>query len=185
MPLVDIELPECVAAPESKISIGARALAAAVYASALAIMSANASPASAASLSRSIDVNGTPADVWSMIGPFCAIKNWHPAIATCTEDGTTPPVRTLVTKDGKTTFVEMQTARSDTKFIYSYNFVSSPIPVRHYAAQIEVAAKSAGVSTITWSGAYMPDPGKEKDAYATLSGIYESGLAAIKAKLAK
>lgn len=152
---------------------------------ALALLSANASPVSAASLSRSADVNGTPAEVWSMIGPFCAIKDWHPAIATCTEDGQTPPVRTLVTKDGKTTFVEMQTARSDTKYIYSYNFISSPFPVTHYAAQIEVATKSTGISTVTWTGSYIPDPGKEKDAYEALRGVYETGLAAIKAKLTK
>ena len=41
---------------------------------ALALLSAGASSASAATLSRSIDVNGTPTAVWSMIGPFCAIK---------------------------------------------------------------------------------------------------------------
>ena len=136
-------------------------------------------------MSRSADVKGTPAQVWSVIGPFCAIKDWHPVIATCTDDGQTPPVRTLVTKDGKATFVEMQTARSDAKYIYSYNFISSPFPVTHYAAQIEVTAKGKGMSTVTWSGAYTPDPGKEKDAHDALKGVYETGLAAIKAKLAK
>jgi hypothetical protein len=162
-----------------------RVAGAVVTVCALAILGADAFPVAAASLSRSADVKGTPAEVWSVIGPFCAIKDWHPVIATCTDDGQTPPVRTLVTKDGKTTFVEMQTARSDAKYIYSYNFVSSPFPVTHYAAQIEVSAKGKGVSTVTWSGAYTPDPGKEKDAYDALKGVYETGLAAIKAKLAK
>ena len=41
------------------------------------------------------------------------------------------------------------------------------------------------MSTVTWSGAYTPDPGKEKDAHDALKGVYETGLAAIKAKLAK
>jgi hypothetical protein len=150
---------------------------------ALSILSAGA--ASAASLSRSVDVEGTPSAVWLMIGPFCAIKDWLPPVGTCTEDGKVPPTRTLVTKDGKATFVELQTARSDTKYFYTYTFQSSPLPVTHYTSTIKVAAKSKGVSTVTWSGVYMPEHGKEKDANDALSGIYQAGLDAIKAKLTK
>ena len=64
---------------------------------AFALLSAGASAASAATLSRSVDVSGTPAAVWSMIGPFCAIKDWLPPIGACSEDGKTPPTRTLIT----------------------------------------------------------------------------------------
>ena len=42
---------------------------------ALAFLSLNVSPASAATLSRSVDVSATLSQVWSMIGPFCAIKD--------------------------------------------------------------------------------------------------------------
>ena len=45
--------------------------------------------------------------------------------------------------------------------------------------------KKEGVSIVTWTGTYTPDSGKEKDASDALNGVYESGLAAIKAKLAK
>ena len=100
-------------------------------------------------------------------------------------DGKVPPTRTVVTKDGKSTFVEMQTGRSDAKHFYSYNFMSSPLPVTHYMSTIRVAAKSNGISTITWHGAYVPEHGKEKAAKDALSGIYEAGLNAIRAKLAK
>ena len=44
---------------------------------------------------------------------------------------------------------------------------------------------AGGVSTVTWTGVYTPAPGKEKDASEALSGIYESGLAAIKTRLAQ
>lgn len=152
---------------------------------AFAFLCVGALPASAATLSRSVEVNGTPAAVWSVIGPFCAIKDWLPPVGTCTEDGEVPPTRTLVTKDGKATFVETQTARSDIKHSYSYAFKSSPLPVTHYTSTIKVSAKGDGVSTVTWSGAYTPDSGKEQDASEALNGIYESGLAAIKAKFAK
>ena len=84
--------------------------------------------ASAATLSRSMEVNGAPATVWSAIGAFCAIKDWLPPVGMCIEDGKTPPTRTLVTKDGKASFVEKQTARNDREHSYSYTFVSSPLP---------------------------------------------------------
>jgi hypothetical protein len=141
-------------------------------------------PASAASLSRSVEVNGTPSEIWSKIGAFCAIRDWHPAIGTCTEDGKTPATRTLVTKDGSATFVELQTEHSQEKHLYGYTFVSSPLPVTHYQSILKVTAKDGGRSLVTWSGEYRPDPGKEKDADAALSGIYEAGLDAIKAKFA-
>jgi hypothetical protein len=162
-----------------------RFAAAVVAASALAVLGATASPASGASLSRSVDVSGTPAEVWSKIGAFCAIKDWHPAIGSCTENGKVPPTRTLVTKDGAATFVELQTARSATKHRYSYTFLASPLPVTHYVSTFQVTAKTKGISTVTWRGTYRPDAGKEANANAALGGIYEAGLAEIKAKLSK
>jgi hypothetical protein len=149
---------------------------------ALAALSLGASSATAATLTRSIDVKGTPAAVWAAIGPFCAIAAWHPAIATCASDGKAKPTRTLVTKDGAR-FVELQTARADRS--YSYSFTSSPVPVSNYSSTLSVTAKGPGVSTVTWSGSYTPNEGKAEDADAALSGIYESGLGAIKARLAK
>jgi hypothetical protein len=143
------------------------------------------SAASAASLTRSMEVNAAPAAVWSAIGAFCAIKDWLPPVGMCIEDGKTPPTRTLVTKDGKAAFVEKQTARNDGEHSYSYTFVSSPLPVTNYASTIKVTARGEGVSVITWTGTYTPDSGKEKDAGEALNGVYESGLAAIKAKFAK
>ena len=61
---------------------------------ALAFLSVNVSPALAATLSRSVDVSGTLSAVWSMIGPFCAIKDWLPPVGTCTESGASPLERT-------------------------------------------------------------------------------------------
>lgn len=163
-----------------------RARNAAISICTLALAGLFAAPVSADSLSRSMDVKGTPEAVWSVIGPFCAIKDWHPAIGVCTEDGnSTPPTRTLVTKDGQATFVEAQTQRNDAEHLYSYTFISSPLPVKNYNATFAVVAKSDGVSTVTWSGSYTPDQGKEKAAKEALTGIYESGLDAIKAKLAQ
>jgi uncharacterized protein YndB with AHSA1/START domain len=156
------------------------------FAGLLAVLAlgAGVSPVSAASISRSMDVNAAPAKVWSMIGPYCAIKDWLPPVGTCTEDGKNPPTRTLVTKDGKGKFVEMQTARNDKKHTYSYNFQSSPLPVKNYVSTIKVVKKGKG-STVTWSSTYTPDAGKAKDADEALSGVYAAGLGGIKAMAEK
>jgi len=185
MPRVDCQTSNSVFAPKQKKSLIPKLTEVTVSVLALSLLSAGALPASAASLSRSVDVEGTPSAVWLIIGPFCAIKDWLPPVGTCTEDGKVPPTRTLVTKDGTATFVEKQTARSDTKHFYTYTFQSSPLPVTHYTSTIKVAAKSKGISTVTWRGVYMPEHGKEKDANDALSGIYKAGLDAIKAKLTK
>lgn len=142
-------------------------------------------PASAANLTRSIEINETPSAVWSVIGSFCAIKDWLPPVGACIEDGKSPPTRTLVTKDGKASFVETQTARNEKEYSYSYAFVSSPLPVTHYKSTIRVTAKGDGVSIVTWTGTYTPDSGKEKEAIDALIGVYEAGLAGIHAKFKK
>jgi Polyketide cyclase / dehydrase and lipid transport len=136
--------------------------------------------ASAATLSRSVDVDASPSAVWALIGPFCAIRNWLPPVGTCHEDGGVPPTRTLVTKDGKATFVERETARNEAEFFYSYTFLSSPLPVTAYSSTIRVAARSQGQSTVTWTGSYVPDAGKERDAQAALEDIYAAGLESIR-----
>jgi Polyketide cyclase / dehydrase and lipid transport len=151
-------------------------------AASLAFAIATTSAASAATLSRSVDVHATPAAVWSVIGPFCAIKDWHPAIGTCAEKAGSAPTRTLVTKDGTATFEETQTARSDVGHRYSYIFNSSPLPVTNYTSVLQVTAKDRDTSTVTWSSRYTPDRGKELDASNALSGIYETGLGAIKTR---
>lgn len=142
-------------------------------------------PAFAATISRTTDVNAPVSAVWSLIGPFCAIKDWLPPVGQCIEDGKTPSTRILVTKDGKAAFVEKQTSRSEAGHSYSYTFLSSPLPVSKYESTINVTAKPDGTSTVTWSGSYTPEQGKEKAADDALSGVYEAGLAEIKGRLAK
>src|SRR3954470_12901110 len=147
---------------------------------AVVLVSAGTAPAFAATISRSADVKASASAVWTLIGPFCAIKNWLPPVGECIEDGKAPPTRILVTKDGKAGFVETQTARDDAEHSYSYAFLSSPLPVSNYKSTIKVTAKADGSSTVTWSGSYTPDDGKENAAAEALNGVYEAGLAEIK-----
>jgi hypothetical protein len=132
-----------------------------------------------------MDVAAPAAQVWSDIGGFCAIKDWHPLVGVCVMDGKTPPTRTLITKDGKVSFVETEIARDDAKRLYSYNFVASPLPAPKYLATIRVIAKSPTTSTIVWHGDYTAEPGQDKAVEAALANVYDTGLAALKTKYAK
>ena len=150
-----------------------------------AVLAAGSSDAFAATISRTAEVNAPASEVWSLIGPFCAIKDWLPPVGQCIEDGKTPSTRILVTKDGKAAFVETQTARSEAGHSYSYRFLSSPLPVSNYRSTIKVVAKGDNSSTITWVGSYAPDHGKEKVADQALGEVYDAGLAGIRNQLAK
>lgn len=127
--------------------------------------------AHAATISKSIDVDAPAAKVWAMIGPFCSIKDWHPAIGQCTEKN---DVRTLTTKDGKGQFVEKQMGR--TKMGYSYEIEKSPLPITGYKSTLKVVPKGADKSTVSWSSTFTPNPGKATDADASIAGIYQAGL---------
>jgi hypothetical protein len=183
MPLPKFQTSEHLAAPARKAIFAARLAGLLVAAGMLVPVMASAAPPATGSLTRTVDVAASADAVWSAIGGFCAIKDWHPAIATCSEIHA-PTVRTLVTKDGSATFVEPETARNDAKRQYSYTFAAAPIPVSHYNATISVTPKKSG-ATVTWHGTWTPEPGKEKAAMDALTGIYESGLDALKVKFAK
>ena len=111
--------------------------------------------------------------MWALIGPFCAIKDWHPAIGQCSEaDG----VRTLKTKDGKSTFVEKETARDNRAMTYSYEIEKSPLPITRYVSTLKVTPKGKDKSTVEWLATYTPDQGKDADAAIAIGNIYQSGL---------
>ena len=168
----------------TRIHFNPRQTAARVVTLGMALLNCGTAPALADTISRSADVKATASAVWSLIGPFCAIKDWLPPVGQCIEDGKAPPTRILVTKDGQAAFVEAQTARNEGERSYSYKFLASPFPVSNYTATIQVIAKGEGLSTVTWSGSYTPDHGKEKAARDALNGVYEAGLAEIQARLA-
>ena len=141
------------------------------------ILAAGTLSASAASIDKSIMVDAPAAKVWSMIGPFCAIKDWHPVIGQCTESH---GVRTLTSKDGKATFIERQTAADDKTMMYSYAIETSPLPITGYNSMIKVTPQGQDKSKVEWSSTYTPDPGKDDAAKSALDGIYQSGLDNIK-----
>ncbi|KQO52392.1 SRPBCC family protein [Methylobacterium sp. Leaf85] len=145
------------------------------------VLVAGTAPGFAIDLTKTIDIAAPPAKVWATIGDFCGIGNWHPAIAKCepsTKGGTM--LRTLSLKGGGA-IVESQTARDDKAMSYTYAIVESPLPVSDYSSTLAVSPKGSG-STVTWTGTFKAKGVPDTVATDAITGIYESGLAAIAEK---
>ena len=55
----------------------------------------------AITVKKRTEAPGLPPEIWAIVGEFCAIKDWHPAVAKCeeTKEGDVT-FRTLMLKDG-------------------------------------------------------------------------------------
>ena len=106
----------------------------------------------AAKNSNRIEGKGTAAQAWALIGDFCGVTAWHPAIAKCetsVRDGAR--IRTLTTKEGAV-FVEKLAKWDDEGTSYTYEILESPLPVKNYVSTLKVEEDDEpGKVAITWS----------------------------------
>jgi hypothetical protein len=115
--------------------------------------------------------------VWTKIGDFCGIAQWHPAIANCVLSADKKD-RTLTLKGGGT-IVEHLVRWSDKTHSYTYKIVSGPLPVEKYESTIHVGKSGSG-SVITWKGHYSAKPpASDADAKKVVDGVYDGGLTAL------
>ncbi|MBO0902608.1 SRPBCC family protein [Jiella sonneratiae] len=143
-----------------------------------------ASPAFAIEVSKSAEIAAAPDSVWKMIGTFCDIQNWHPAVKKCElkQDGG-KNVRTLTLPDGAT-LVEEEVSRDDDKMSYTYKILEGPLPVENYESTISVSG-SGDSATVDWSGHFDAKGASDDKASEVIGGIYDAGLASLKEKAGK
>jgi len=155
------------------VKTGLAALAAAVALSAAA---------NAAEVKKNGQAAGSPEDVWAMVGDFCAIKDWHPAVAKCEEmeeGGDTYRVLTL--GDGGK-IKEKLTNKGATS--YSYDIVDGPLPVKNYSATLSVTEDDGDdIAEVGWTAKFDPADGvEEAKAVEVISGIFDAGIEGISKK---
>lgn len=130
-------------------------------------------PASAANvlMVREKVVFNQPAnEVWARIGGFCAIADWHPAVATCAEESDT---RILTLVDGEV-IEEAKTATGDMS--YKYTISTGPLPVDHYKASFKIKDKKDGTSMLIWSASFAPKGATDDEAKAVIQGVFDAGI---------
>jgi hypothetical protein len=137
--------------------------------------------AHAIEVTKRIQAPGDLTAVWEIAGPFCAIKDWHPAVKNCEEakegeDG----FRLLTLQDGGK-IKEKLTESSDES--YSYEIVESPLPVKGYKATFSVEpGRSEGFTTVVWTAEFEANGASEEEAKKIISDIFGDGLKGIKKK---
>jgi hypothetical protein len=122
---------------------------------------------------------GIAEEVWKLVGGFCDIKSWHPAVADCVEAKEGDVVyRTLTLKNGgkikeKLTQVEPTS--------YSYEIVEGPLPVKNYKATLKVGPDDEENRVeILWSATFDAEGASDADAQKVIAGIFNDGVSGIK-----
>ncbi|WP_037457417.1 SRPBCC family protein [Skermanella stibiiresistens] len=141
---------------------------------AAALILLSAAPSLALDAAYRAESASPPAAVWSKIGDFCGIAQWHPAVESCAlsaKDGAT--LRTLALKGGGAILEKLE-ARDDAARSYSYSIISSPLPVRDYQSVISVVPTGSG-SAVVWTGKFNARDASDADALKTIEGIYKAG----------
>ena len=136
--------------------------------------------AHAITVKKRIEAPGLPADIWEMVGEFCAIKSWHPAVAECeeTKEGDTT-FRTLTLKDGG----KIKEKLTDTDDLsYSYEITESPLPIKDYSSKLWVEEDDEPDRTVIyWQSEFDPaDSTSEEDAQKLIAGSLGDGVKGIK-----
>ena len=134
-----------------------------------------AAPSSAAEVRQVAEIKASPAAVWAKVGEWCAIKDWHPAIASC--EAGKKGFRTLTLKDGGKV---LERLTKTGKYSYSYEILESPLPVKNYSATFTAKPDSLGTTDLTWTAKFDPKGKSEAEAVGVIKGVFEAGLKNIK-----
>ena len=123
--------------------------------------------------------------LWNRFGGWCAIKDWHPAVASCEESSEGgAKFRLLTLKDGGKIKEKLL---DDKPFFYRYEIIKSPLPVKNYQAQFALTPDDDDEDEINfaWSATFDANGKPDKDAKSVIDGIVKSGLDNIKLLAAK
>ena len=130
-------------------------------------------------------LNASPNDVWSAIGDFGALHSWHPMVDSCAMRDGTPSdgignIRELVLANGAAV-VESLKDRSEDGRSYSYDFVEVPFPITNYLSTIRVKpGASDSQAIVEWESNFNTPPEAEEELTGVVTGVYTSGLGALK-----
>ena len=119
--------------------------------------------------------------VWSVIGNFNGLPDWHPAVQKSeskSDGGTT--VRTLSLMGGGTIEEKLEQI-DDKERLYTYSILSSPLPVANYTATLRVRESDSGSGcTVVWSSEFEASGATENVAAEQISQVYEAGFENLK-----
>jgi uncharacterized protein YndB with AHSA1/START domain len=127
--------------------------------------------------------------VWAAIRDFGALASWHPALAQSAIEGDGDPdivggIRTLELQGGAVAS-ERLLMLDDSRYSFSYAFVTPAFPIDNYVATIELIPVTNGDKTFAqWTGTFDRRPEETGD-YADIisNAVFAAGWAALAARL--
>lgn len=129
------------------------------------------------SVSRHVEITGSPEAAWQAIGDFCDIDDWHPAILGCALRADGGSVQRHLTLSDGGTLVERLVAVDAGGLTLTYAIVSSPLPLERYTSTLSITRGDPSI--VTWSGRFTTD---DAELEAFFEGFYDAGLAQIAAQ---
>lgn len=161
--------------------------------SAIAVMPASAHGPTRQKVTETIEINAPADKVWGVIGNFHDM-GWHPAFTKTEGDGGNKEGanRTLILESGDK--IEEKLIKYDgEKKSYKYEITKvdvKVVPVSNYSAMISVKGEG-DKSTVQWKGAFYrgyvnndpPPELSDEAAVKAITGVYKSGLEALKKKI--
>jgi Polyketide cyclase / dehydrase and lipid transport len=145
----------------------------------LAALLVGSASASAITVKKRIEAPGLPPQVWEVVGDFCAIKRWHPAVADCveTKEGDVT-FRTLTLKDGG----KIKEKLTGTENLgYTYEIVESLLPVKNYKSKLWLELDDEPDRTVIfWQSDFDASGASDDDAKAKITSILGDGVKGIK-----
>jgi hypothetical protein len=125
-------------------------------------------------LTMSTELPASVETVWSLIGGFNALPDWHPGISKLElSDGGSK--RTLEVSGVGSVVERLENTAEGHR--YSYSVLQSPLPVKNYTAAICVKPGADSSScTVEWSGDFQAADVPENEATRIIQGIYQVGF---------
>lgn len=142
---------------------------------------------------ETIEINAPADKVWAAIGNF-ADWSWHPAVEKTEATGNAVDATRVLTLKGGGVINEKLLKRDDAKRSMHYEITEVDVkvlPVNQYASTVTVSEAGDGKSKVEWKSSFYrgymqndpPAELNEEAAIKAISGVYKSGLEALKAKM--
>lgn len=144
---------------------------------ALAALALICPTASASALEANVrrETGLAPAQAWQVIGDFCGIAKWHPAVASCElSEVMGAKLRRIKFKDGGTMREQLVEQNTETMMQRSL-MLDGTLPVRNYQATLKVVPAETGAAYM-WSGVFEANGATEDEAVQSLTRFYTAGV---------
>jgi len=130
-------------------------------------------------VSRSADLQAEAAEVWSKIGRFDSLPQWHPVVDAGQIEEKDGKVFRVLTIAGGGTLTERLESRDDQGMTYTYSIIEGPLPVQDYVSTITVKPQAEGC-IVEWVGKFSAKDATEDKAIQVVDSIYSTGLDALR-----